>query len=71
MVLLVIDTQKGITDERLHEFGKLKENILALLSEARKNRVEVVYVRHDDGPGTGFSGECPSGPHCAGKKNLV
>lgn len=55
MVLLVIDTQKGITDERLHEFGKLKENILALLSEARKNRVEVVYVRHDDGPGTGFS----------------
>lgn len=55
MILLVIDTQKGITDERLHEFERFKENILTLLSEARKHHVEVVYVRHDDGPGTGFS----------------
>ena len=27
MVLLVIDTQKGITDDRLYEFEKLKSNI--------------------------------------------
>lgn len=55
MVLLVVDTQKGITDERLYEFEKLKSNIRTLISEARKSGVEVIYVRHDDGPGTGFS----------------
>lgn len=55
MILLVVDTQKGITDERLYEFEKVRSNIQTLLAEARKNRVEVVYVRHDDGPGTGFS----------------
>ena len=55
MVLLVIDTQKGITDERLYSFERFKSNICLLISEARANGVEVVYVRHDDGPGTGFS----------------
>lgn len=55
MILLVVDTQKGITDNRLYAFEKVKENIKMLLVEARKNHVEVVYVRHDDGPGTGFS----------------
>ncbi|MBO5522845.1 MAG: cysteine hydrolase [Roseburia sp.] len=55
MVLLVVDTQKGITDERLFEFEKVKNNIKILIAEARKNHVEVVYVRHDDGPGSGFS----------------
>lgn len=55
MILLVVDTQKGITDERLHEFECFKDNIKTLIFEARENNVEVVYVRHDDGPGTGFS----------------
>lgn len=55
MILLVIDTQKGITDERLYHFEALKANIRTLISTARKHHVEVVYVRHDDGPGTGFS----------------
>lgn len=55
MVLLVVDTQKGITDERMFEFERFKRNIRTLISEARKNGVEVIYVRHDDGPGTGFS----------------
>ncbi len=55
MILLVVDTQKGITDERLHEFERLRSSIGTLISEARKAGVEVVYVRHDDGPGTGFS----------------
>lgn len=55
MILLVIDTQKGITDERLYHFEALKGNIRTLISTARKHHVEVVYVRHDDGPGTGFS----------------
>ena len=55
MILLVIDTQKGITDERLFEFEKFKSNVGTLIAAARENGVEVVYVRHDDGPGSGFS----------------
>lgn len=55
MTLLVIDTQKGITDSRLYGFEKLRSNIKALIAAARENGVEVIYVRHDDGPGTGFS----------------
>lgn len=55
MTLLVIDTQKGITDERLYEFEKFKVNVKELIAIARAEGVEVVYVQHDDGPGTGFS----------------
>jgi nicotinamidase-related amidase len=55
MILLVVDTQKGITDERLFAFGRMKENIKQLIKLAREEAVEVIFVRHDDGPGTGFS----------------
>ena len=55
MVLLVIDTQKGITDDRLFEFERLKQNIKELIALARENGTEVIFVQHDDGPGTGFS----------------
>lgn len=55
MILLVVDTQKGITDDRLHDFNSFRNNINKLIFEAREYGVEVVYVRHDDGPGTGFS----------------
>lgn len=55
MILLVIDTQKGITDERLFGFRELEKNIKILIRAARDSGVEVAYVRHDDGPGTGFS----------------
>ena len=55
MVLLVVDTQKGIVDERLYAFEKFVSNIWELLRTAREQGIEVVYVQHDDGPGTGFS----------------
>ena len=55
MILLVIDTQKGITNENLYKFDRFKINVSTLISEARKNGTEVVFVRHDDGPGSGFS----------------
>ena len=55
MTLLVIDTQKGITDDRLYLFEELRTNIKTLIARARESGVEVIYVRHDDGPGTGFS----------------
>ena len=52
MILLVVDTQKGCFDERLYAFETVKENIKELITTARENGVEVVYVQHDDGPGT-------------------
>lgn len=55
MTLLVIDVQKGITDERLFEFEKVKSNIKELIGRARQNHKEVIFVQHDDGPGSGFS----------------
>lgn len=55
MKLLVIDVQKGITDERLYDFENFIINTKKLIEEARNNHVEVIYVQHDDGPGTGFS----------------
>ena len=55
MVLLVIDTQKGIMDEELFDYAKTKKNIKELIDLARKSGTEVIYVQHDDGPGSGFS----------------
>lgn len=55
MVLLVVDTQKGIVDERLYAFETFVSNIRELIRTAREQGIEVVYVQHDDGPGTGFS----------------
>ena len=60
MVLLVVDVQKGIVDERLYAFEKFVSNIRKLIETAREHGVEVCYIQHDDGPGTGFSigGRC-------------
>ena len=55
MVLLVVDAQNGIVDERLYEFRKFVGNIKKLIGAARKQGIEVIYVQHDDGPDTGFS----------------
>ncbi len=55
MKLIVVDIQKGITDQRLYNFEGFIKNVTNIIDVARKNKVEVVYVQHDDGPGTGFS----------------
>lgn len=55
MILLVIDIQKGITDERLYDFEGFIKNTNTVIEAARENNVEIIYVQHDDGPGTGFS----------------
>ena len=52
MILLVVDTQKGCFDKRLYSFETVKNNIKLLIDIARENHIEVVYVQHDDGPGT-------------------
>lgn len=51
MILLVIDTQKLITNIRLYQFDIFVKNVKALISKAREKGIEVVYVRHDDGVG--------------------
>ena len=51
MVLLVIDAQSGITNEKLRFFNRFISNVEKLISVARQNNVEVIYVRHDDGDG--------------------
>ena len=55
MKLLVVDVQKGITDERLFDFESFITRTCQIIETARKNAVEVIYIQHDDGPGTGFS----------------
>lgn len=55
MKLLVIDIQKGISDDRLYNFKNFLNNVKLLIETARKNKIEVIYVQHDDGKGTGFS----------------
>ncbi|MDO4467617.1 MAG: cysteine hydrolase family protein [Bacillota bacterium] len=57
MILLVVDCQKGCFDSRLFAYEIVKENIKRLIFEARKNQIEVVYVQHDDGPGTDLDKE--------------
>lgn len=49
MVLLIVDTQKLITNEKLYEFDTFVSNVRTLIHNARKNSIEVIYVRHDDG----------------------
>ncbi|MCV66588.1 cysteine hydrolase [Listeria monocytogenes] len=52
MILLVVDTQKLIMTNNLYNFDSLVPNIERLITNARKNKIEIIYVRHDDGPNT-------------------
>ena len=51
MVLLVVDTQKAIINEKLYNFDLCKRCVKELINKARNNGVEVIFVRHDDGFG--------------------
>lgn len=51
MVLLVVDTQKAITNNKLYHFELFESHIKELLNKARNNGIEVIFVRHDDGLG--------------------
>lgn len=52
MILLVVDTQKQITNAGLYKFDLFVDNVKKLISTARKNNIEIIYVRHDDGDGS-------------------
>ncbi len=49
MVLLVVDTQKLITNENLYKFNKFVSNVEKIIATARQSDIEIIYVRHDDG----------------------
>lgn len=51
MILLVIDTQKLITNETLSHFDLFRLNMKRLIEAARSHGIEVIYIRHDDGEG--------------------
>lgn len=56
MVLLVVDFQKALTeDEELYNAKTLIERVVKLVDTARKNKVEVIFIQHDAGSGSGFS----------------
>ena len=55
MVLLVIDMQKGLVSEDLYAFDTFMDRTVRLVDTARKNKVEVIFVRHDAGPDSGMS----------------
>ena len=55
MILLVIDMQKGLVDEDLYAFDTFADRTVRLVDAARKNNVEVVFVQHDAGMGSGLS----------------
>ena len=51
MVLLVVDTQKLITNSDLYNFNAFENAVKTLIAAAREYNIEVIYVRHDDGVG--------------------
>lgn len=52
MVLLVVDTQKLITNDKLYQFELFESRVKELIKQARGSGIEVIYVRHDDGEGS-------------------
>lgn len=55
MVLLVVDTQRLITNGNLFQFELFEFRVKELIAACRNNNVEVIFVRHDDGAGCELS----------------
>ena len=55
MILLVIDAQIWLTNQDLYCYEKFVSGTKRIIEAARENNIEVIYVQHDNGPGTGFS----------------
>jgi nicotinamidase-related amidase len=54
IVLMVVDVHNALLKDHPYNEQKVIENIKKLISTARDNKKEVIYVRHDDGKGTGL-----------------
>ena len=59
-VLLVVDVQTTMIENHPYNVRKVIENIKKLIVTARKNNIEVIYVRHDARVGTPFEKNTPS-----------
>ena len=56
MILLVVDMQRALTeDDELYAAEAFMDRNIRLIDAARKNNVEVIFVQHDAGEGSGFS----------------
>ena len=55
MILLVVDMQKALVVEDLYNFNTFTDRTARLVDAARENNVEVIFVQHDAGPGSGLS----------------
>ena len=55
MKLIVMDMQKALMDDELYNLQGLTANAVKLIQTARENEIEVIYIQHDAGAGTGFS----------------
>ena len=55
MILLVIDMQNGIVDEDLYDYDGFMDRVIRLIDTARKNDAEVIFFKHDAGPGSGLT----------------
>lgn len=53
-VLLVVDVQRGLMEEGPYRGKDVLQGIQSLISACRKSGVEVVYVCHDGGAGSGL-----------------
>ncbi len=49
MALLVVDTQEMLVTEKMYRCKTFLERVKKLISTAREQGTEVIYVRHDDG----------------------
>ena len=47
--------KSGLVDEDLYAFDTFIDRTVRLVDAARKNSVEVIFVQHDAGPGSGMS----------------
>ncbi len=70
MILLVVDTQKLNMTNKLYNFDSLVSNIEQLITIALKNKIEIVYIRHDDGSDTELT-EGKEGFDIYGKSNQL
>lgn len=50
MKLLVVDAQTLITTPALYAYDRFMDTVSRLIRAAREHGVEVLYIRHDDGP---------------------
>ena len=76
MVLLVVDAQNGIVDERLYEFRKFVGNIKKLIGAAREQGIEFMYSMMMDLVPDSLSGmmslrSIPSLNRCLMKNDLL